>query len=367
MSSRATGTAVIGLCLGMALNMSVAFCAQPPAVQWSRTFTGLGAVGYGVEQTSDGGYIVVGTGGEDTAGGEHLCLVRTDSLGSVLWERIDSGASESDAHSVAQTLDGGYVMTGSASRGESSGVYLVKMNSAGNTSWARLLDNEGAGFSIAVTGAGDFLIAALLPGDDSGISLIKTDSQGSMQWKRKYRMSYGLSAENIPLQQTADGGYVIGAKTFIKVDSLGYQQWQRSFESVWAVYSVLQADDGGYVATGFSQISTKRSKWQMCLLRTDSLGTLQWKKLYTEGRGSLAYSMARAASSGYVVSGYVLTDSLAEGYIWGTDANGNELWSVTLGDASANCIRGTKDGGYVITGCLDGAPYLTKLGPELRK
>jgi len=60
-NNRTMRMGVVGLCLGVALSVTVAFSAQPPAVEWMRTFAGLGeAAGFSLQQTSDGGFVAAG-------------------------------------------------------------------------------------------------------------------------------------------------------------------------------------------------------------------------------------------------------------------------------------------------------------------
>jgi hypothetical protein len=359
-----------------ALSMTAAMAAcfgQPTQVQWTKTFSALSKTGgYCVVQTSDGGYIAAGSTSPDTGDCELYYVVKTDSLGNAEWQRTDGWAYKSSAKSVVQTRDGGYALTGYAvppGAADPSGAYLVRLGSQGNVEWQRIIDTlVGDGYSVLQTDNGGYVVAGL---SLSGVDLVRTDSLGATLWTKEYRLSW-YPAENIPLRQTADNGFIIGAKTLIKVDSLGNQQWAKTFDSVYAAYSVAQMSDKGYAATGFLRSGSIHPRSDMYLLRTDSLGNLQWKKTYgSSPRGSLGYWVEPAASGGLVATGYVASDAGASGYIVRTSSTGSEIWHVVLesasGSASAQCIRRTSDGGYIITGCGAGGLVLTKLRPDLGK
>ncbi len=96
---------------------------------WTRTFGGRGQDwAYSVQQTADGGYVVAGTTESFGAGGRDVYLVRTSSQGDTLWTRTYGGIGDDWGNSVQQTADGGYIVVGLTAPvgADSCDVYIVK-------------------------------------------------------------------------------------------------------------------------------------------------------------------------------------------------------------------------------------------------
>jgi len=116
--------------------------------QWSKTldYENDTDIGYSVQQTSDGGYIITGQAAPFD-GGVEAWVVRTDSIGNILWDKLlpffprnllnkldNPNAGSNGAHggnSIKQISDGGYIMAGFSDKfqGNHLDVYLVRIAS----------------------------------------------------------------------------------------------------------------------------------------------------------------------------------------------------------------------------------------------
>ncbi|MFZ8835387.1 MAG: hypothetical protein ACO2O5_14520, partial [Candidatus Caldipriscus sp.] len=82
-------------------------------VQWAKTYGGTDDDrAYSVQKTSDGGYIVAGFTGSFGAGAWDVFLIKTDASGNVQWAKTYGGTNSDVASSVQQTSDGGYIVVG---------------------------------------------------------------------------------------------------------------------------------------------------------------------------------------------------------------------------------------------------------------
>jgi len=188
-------------------------------LEWLKTY---GVKGNGedhgkvVVQTSDGGYVIVGcTGSEPSHGGYDVWLIKTDANGDTLWTRTYGGTSYDYGYSVIQTSDGGYMIVGSTSSFGTGGydVWLIKTDANGDTLWTRVIGYSGGrdeGWAVQQTSDGGYIIVGYTSSFGSGgydVWLIKTDANGDTLWMRTYggtNDDYGRW-----VQQTSDGGYII--------------------------------------------------------------------------------------------------------------------------------------------------------------
>ena len=95
---------------------------------------------------------------------------------------------------VAQTYDGGYILTGYTTDGEHGGedVFLIKTNAKGETTWRKTFGGEGKdnGWAVRQIDDGGYIIAGFSNsfGDgDMDVLLIRTDSTGKEIWDRNFR------------------------------------------------------------------------------------------------------------------------------------------------------------------------------------
>ena len=125
--------------LGAALIFSSIFAGYLSSVRsetgWSKTYGGTnGDWGFSVVKSSDGGYVIAGVTSSYGLGGDDVYLVKTDSAGSMLWNKTYGGTSNDSWFSMIRTTDGGYAIAGyTSSIGAGSfDVCLSKADSSGN-------------------------------------------------------------------------------------------------------------------------------------------------------------------------------------------------------------------------------------------
>jgi len=192
------------------------------SLEWIKTFKTFGGSsatgGESVQQTSDGGYIVVGTG---SALGvvEEIYLIKTDEYGIEEWNKTFGGSDYDCASSVQQTADRGYIITGyTASFGNGTeDVYLIKTDEYGTEEWNKTFGGTDAdrGKSVQQTADRGYIItgytASFGNGTKDDVYLIKTDEYGTEEWNKTFG---GTDVdEGWSVQQTVDGGYIIAGNT----------------------------------------------------------------------------------------------------------------------------------------------------------
>jgi hypothetical protein len=186
---------------------------------WSRTYGGTGFDNaQAVEQTWDGGYIVAGYTTSYGAGNHDLYLIKTNSTGDTLWTRTYGGVWSDYAYGIQQTTDGGYIIAGAtASFGTGTmDLYLVKTDPNGGPIWTRTFGGMGVndyGESVQQTTDGGYILAGYTDSFTGTIDvyLIRTDANGDTLWTQIY--GGGLSDQGYSVQQTTDGGYIVAGQT----------------------------------------------------------------------------------------------------------------------------------------------------------
>ena len=91
--------------------------------EWRKTFGG--GRSYSVQQTVDGGFIVTGSDKNDKG---DVLLLKTDGQGNEQWRKTFGGGGS--GYSVQQTVDGGFIVTGFDDNNDV--VFLFKTDKLGN-------------------------------------------------------------------------------------------------------------------------------------------------------------------------------------------------------------------------------------------
>ena len=264
---------------------------QDGDVQWKQVYGGRESeIGRTIQQTSDNSYVIAGaTSSFGTAVNGNSCIIKLDSTGGIVWSKTYGGDSTSMASSFQETLNGDYVMSGTARHSDQNilAAYLIKMDpTTGDVKWEKQYrhSNGSDAYSVVETFDGGYIMAGGKAGvTDGNAILIKTDSEGSMLWSK----TYDAASTGKIVQETADGGYVLlGAdytpfrdNVLIKVDSDGEVGWSKVYggdgtdESIY----VRQTSDGGYVFAGSTNsFSASDYQWAMFTIKTDDEGNVHF-------------------------------------------------------------------------------------------
>ena len=360
-----------------------------PKVQWKRKLGGWhDDDGNSVQQTSDGGFIITGAHQQDSESPYDVYLMKTDAKGNEEWNKTYGSANVDRGNSVQQTTDGGYIIVGRTGPGGFVGkydVYLIKTDADGNKQWSRTFGGSfnDYGNSVQQTTDGGYIIAGTTyPSDiyNSEVYLLKTDANGSELWSRTF--GGPLHDGGSSVQQTIDGGFIITGYTdsyggiyLIKTDANGSVEWSKTRADLGgdAGGSVQQTSDGGFIIAG----EMSDDVW---LMKTNDSGYPQWNRTFGGSEYDVGYSVQQTSYGGYIIIGN--TESYGAGgrdvYLIKTDADGNEEWSMTFGDSGTDegsSVQQTSDDGFIIAGttslkCRCSDIYLIKVAgmdePDIR-
>ncbi len=291
--------------------------------EWNRTFGGTDYdYGESVQQTTDGGYIITGiTNFSYNTGYGDFWLIKTNNIGIEEWNRTFGGTNVDWPHSVQQTTDGGYIIMGVTNSFEldNEDIYLVKTDADGTKVWDKTFGgiSQDLGYSAQQTSDQGYIITGGTYSSNTNsydIWLIKTNINGDETWNRTYG---GISGDNgYSVQQTSDGGYIVIGYTYsfsagkediwlIKTDKSGNKLWDNTFGGINhdGGYSVQQTSDGGYIITGYTD-SFDAGNYNVWLIKTDNNGIEEWNRTFGEtNTDDNGRSIQQTSDDGYIILG----------------------------------------------------------------
>jgi hypothetical protein len=347
--------------------------AHPGDTLWTRTYGG-GAddLAADIQQTSDGGYIMVGHTKSFGAGLYDVYLVKTDANGDTLWTRSYGGTHYDYSSSVRQTADGGYIILGSTwsfGAGDCD-FYLLRTDANGDTLWTRTYGGFGEdhGDCIQLTSDGGYIATGYTESFGAGsfdVWLLKFDANGNTLWTR----TYGESSLDMGhfVEQTSDGGYVIAGvfssydarcwdAYLIKADAHGDTLWTRAYGDRTYQYArcVRETADGGYIMGGAS-ISLGTGRYNVYLVRTDPNGDSLWTRVYGGREDDQIYCLREIPEGGFMCTGPSKSFGAGEEdvYLLRIDPWGDTLWTRTYGGGGSDygsSIQRISDGSYIVAG-----------------
>ncbi len=343
-----------------------------PPEQWNKTFGGSSYDGgFSGQQTDDGGYIIAGYTYSYGAGSSDVWLIKTDSIGNKIWDNTFGGVNNDVGNSVQQTTDSGYIILGTTNSFGNHEFWLIKTDAYGNEEWNETFVGgyESYAGSVDQTLDGGYILTGYglskIPSDHYYLCLIKTDSNGNLVWSKTFGGFPGNAYGHSVQQTIPDEGYIITGAIYsdsdsgawlIKTDSNGNEIWNKTFgygQSANEGYSVQQTLDGGYFITGGT--FSYQSNADVLLVKTDSNGNEIWMSKFGGDNHDCGLSGQQTTDGKYIVTGYTESYGAGGADVWLiiTNSNGNELDSTTFGGLNDDwgwSIDETTDNGCIIIG-----------------
>jgi hypothetical protein len=342
-------------------------------VSFRRTFGGTGTdEGNFVQQTIDGGYIATGVTTSFGEGDWNIWLVKVDPLGSEQWSRSFGAGRYEGGEALQVTVDGGYIIVGATLSAEPQDydIRLIKTNGNGRQLWTRTYGGTGWdwGHSVRQTADEGFIITGWTDSRGAGggdLWLIKTDADGETTWARTYgglENDYGNW-----VQPTDDGGYIVTGATssssvgnddlwLIKTNATGEPLWMRTFgsEGYDEGHYVHVTSEGSYVVVGSTTSGSDRGS-DVWLIKLDSNGRAAWTRTYGGDEWEWGNAVSETDDGGFIIIGTTLSYGAGASDLWliKTDADGNEEWTRTYGGHDLDfglSVEPTEDGGFILTG-----------------
>lgn len=241
--------------------------------------------------------------------------------------------------------------------------------------------------SVIATSDGGYLVTGSKSANakDTGSSLwvMKTDKQGGKLWE--FAPNQGGGNHGYAAIETADGYLVTGTRdlsarhegyawselSLIKLARNGSPLWEQAYRCQWSAdsaagegRSLLETDDGGLLVAGYGSVAGATNAW---LLRLDRNGNRQWEKFLgaADNASSLSPVLLANSHDGHFYSAFTTPE--VQGVVLKQDAAGNILWRRQIDQyprVELAAIRGTNDGGVLLSGSGDHDGLLMKIAPN---
>lgn len=316
-----------------------------------------------ITATSDGGYIVAGSYDGDGAGPKAWIK----KVGTNAFENIYGAAGEIALRSIP-TADGGYIFVGAtntypADPGNGQDALVVKISVTGAVQWYQALGGASEEMLINVIedSAGKFVVVgasksfSTTNAGDNDCYVGKFDTDGTILWQSIYGMDNSGNDVCYSIIE-ADGGYIIAGETFVSGEGqnamllklnmsdgalLLLKEYGGSDTSPDALFSVIEASGGDYIAAGYTVASPAVNSAALGLKVSATDLSIIWHRMYDMSQNDSFMSVVEASDGGFIFAGS--TSSIGAGLtdilVVKADANGDI--DACTADASSGIVAAT--------------------------
>ncbi len=339
-------------------------------------------------------------------------------LGEIDWVKTYGGSNEENAVSIVKSDDGGYMVLGytRSTDGDITGksssdvdYWLLKLNSDGDKVWDKIYggSSDDIATDLAKTNDGGYIISGYTSSNDGDVSenagsfdywIVKIDGSGTIEWEK----SWGFEGNDraFGVIQTSDGGYFatgfldvgfvdveggegndlnnqtnkasqhsLGDYWGIKMDADGNKIWRRYFggSHVDEGKDVIETADGGFLLIGVSEssdfdISNARGANDFWIVKVNAEGDMLWEKSLGGSESDKAYSVTNTPDGNFIITGntrssdYDISSFKGNADVWAikfNSSNGSIIWEKTYGGTDFDSSRGItnlENGNYLISG-----------------
>ncbi|MCC6288183.1 MAG: T9SS type A sorting domain-containing protein [Chitinophagaceae bacterium] len=262
-------------------------------IQWKKRYgDNFGNFAYSIDKTVDGGYIICGSSDNGDISGHYgkvdSYIIKIDATGNLQWQNTFGGTAADRGYSAKQTSDGGYIMVGStfSNNGDITNhhgavdCWVIKVSATGILQWQKTLGGSGIdeGSSIQQTSDGGYFIVASTGSNDGDVTnylgevdcwVIKLTNTGIIEWQKNLG---GLGSDNgLAGFENNKGEYIVlgysnSNNGDVSGNHGGYDFWVIKLNN-----SQTPADiDGDGIKDSEDCAPNDKTKWQSVTLYVDA-------------------------------------------------------------------------------------------------
>ena len=321
-------------------------------------------------------------------GGDDGWLMSIDKTGALKWEKTYGGSLGEGIFRIFPTSDSCFYLlcVSCSSDGDIStdpypntcDYWVVKVDSTGAILWEKILGGNGLDQPTdgCITTDGGIVVIGYSNSDDGDVTnhygkydmwMVKLNAQGEKQW------DFTLGNEYYdypgPVIQTSDGGFLVGGSSkftqggnlscnlhggaeavIVKLDSLRNIEWTRCYGGSGdeGVSRVIEVPDGyvfgAYASSYDGQVTGFNGGDDMWIVKIDFDGNIVWQKCLGGTREEFVKNISIESDGSYVVLGVTQSND--------GDVSGNHTVSYYYYDIWM--VRLSADGEFVSQQCIGG-------------
>lgn len=269
---------------------------------------------------------------------------------------------------------------------------VQKINYKGNTLWEKIYAKQGVQYvpvNMIKNDEGNYIIAGYyykLTDTTMYFYLLKVNSNGDSLWSKKYPpITKARAVNSTMVKQTSDKGYILCGErqpydTFgnplvadiyiVKTDSLGNMQWNKQFGGSGhdVATSVIETANKDFLIGGYSS-SYGANNLDIYLLKIDSTGKFLWDKTYDYGYDEASSGMIRLKDGNYLLAAESTNNNSTpisgKGVLLKVAPNGALIWKNKYSGpeiTSFNKVIELPNGDIVATGGNNNTPKYNQSG-----
>lgn len=249
-------------------------------------------------------------------------VLKMDLSGNLLWSKSYGDSTRDHACEHIFLTPTSIYLAGETYSSSPADLYLIKSDTAGNYNWGITYDAGGIDYlrdTIQLNNQ-DILLSGLT--QDSVFhyfnSIFRIDTSGTIIWNKRFHLPSYREFNSQAINEDYDGSLIItghadtvdveSSTTFgkwdismMKLTSTGNFVWGKiyggpDYDEVW---QVLPTDDHGFILAAEPESFGNVSR--ISLIKTDSVGDIDWMRLYGKPTGGFPNNLVINHDNGYTI------------------------------------------------------------------
>jgi hypothetical protein len=335
---------------------------------------------HSVAQSLDGNYLFLGsTGGWGAINGD-IALVKTDTLGNIIWTKLYGNDASEDGISIRALNDNGSIFIGTTND-NSDGDYdiiVTRVDSIGEILWSRILGGPAWDIAkeIIQLNDGGFAIGSTTyesPFESGTFDLMKIDSAGNLLWETRFPRGQSNSVGGI--DELDDGSLLIGGQgiqsghsdkdfLLVKYSSVGDTIWSKYYggiEDEW-ITDIAHAYDQRICIVGNKTQLEGNTRSLVKISNSDGL-IINNNDFFSNNKNMVNSVFYSETDSSFISAGEFTNDVVTRACIYKWDLSGNYICNSAvnpIGNSHVGEAIPTNDGHFLLTGTYNNiAPGIT--------